>query len=339
MEYPAVEGYFMPAEWERHDCCWMSWPCRIELWRDRYDNACVNYAEVIRAIAEFEPVKLLAPPGMAAAIRFQLGLNVEITEVTQDDSWFRDNGPSFLIDGQGNGAGVSWHFNAWGNKYHDYEADDRAATWLLEHLGLRAFDGAMVLEGGAFDVDGAGLLITAEAVVLNPNRNPTLNQQQIEERLAMFLGIRKVIWLPDGLIDDDTDGHIDNVARFAGAGRLLHPITSDENDKNFERLRDIRAQLQQATDARGQALELIELPHPAPRSGENGQQLPRSYLNFYLANDAVIVPQFDDPNDARALDILREVFSSRKAVAVNINEIVMGGGGIHCITQQQPSRG
>ncbi len=326
----------MPPEWQVHECCWMSWPCRIELWRDRYENVCVNFAEVVRTIARFEPVKLLAPIGMTKMIQMQVGSDVEIFEVVLNDSWFRDNGPTFLIDGQGGSAGVSWHFNAWGNKYHDFSADDQAADWVLNHLSKRRFDGAMTLEGGAFDVDGAGNMITTETAVLNTNRNPTLDRQQIEERLAMFLGVRKVIWLPDGLVDDETDGHVDNVARFAGPGRILHALSDDETDKSFQHLNIVAECLRRETDCHGKALELITLPMPTPILADDGTQLCRSYLNFYLANDAVIIPAFSDISDNVAFEIISSTFPDRRAVTVDISEIVRGGGGIHCITQQQP---
>ncbi len=332
MEYPALEGFYMPAEWEPHDGCWIAWPCRIDLWRERYDNVCVNYAQVIRAIARYEPVKVLAPPGLGRAIRLQLGQDIDVLEVVLDDSWFRDNGPTFLKDGKGNVAGVSWHFNGWGNKVHVYEADDRASDWLLDHLDLRYFDGAMVLEGGAIDVDGAGTLLTTEPAVLNPNRNPTLDRQQIEERLAMFLGVRQVVWLPCGLSDDDTDGHVDNVARFAGARHVICAETDDENDRNFNNLQKIRKVLDQHD------FDLTILPMPTPERGEDGRQFARSYLNYYLANGAVIVPAFDDAADKTAQSILAEAYPGRDVVGVDISEISRGGGGIHCITQQQPSR-
>ena len=336
MDYPTLEGFYMPPEWHAHDACWMTWPCRIELWRERYDNVCAAFAEIARKIGEVEPVKVLAPAGDGKAVQLQLGHNVEVLELEMNDSWFRDNGPTFLIDGQGESAGISWHFNGWGNKFHDYQADEAAADWVLEHLGLRRFDGAMVLEGGAIDVDGAGRLLTTEAAILNPNRNPTLDRQQIEERLAMFLGVRRVIWLPSGLVDDITDGHVDRVARFIAPGHVLYGEAVDEFDKNENLLAKNFEYL--SGYANEDVLEFTGLPMPAPRRTEEGRQLAISYLNFYLANDTVFVPAFDDATDDKAHGILREMFSDRDIVALDASEF-MHGGGIHSLTQQQPAPG
>ncbi len=336
MDYPTLEGFYMPPEWQAHEACWMAWPCRIELWRERYDNACAAFAEIARKIGEVEPVKVLAPAGEGKAVQLQLGHNVEVLELELDDSWLRDNGPTFLTDGQGESAGISWHFNGWGNKFHNYQSDEAAADWVLDHLGLRRFDGAMVLEGGAIDVDGAGRLLTTETAVLNANRNPTLDRQQIEERLAMFLGVRRVIWLPSGLADDVTDGHVDKVARFIAPGHILYGEAVGDTDKNRNVLAKNYEYLSEYAQADGDALEFTSLPMPLPIQIEEGRQLAISYLNFYIANNTVFVPAFGSDTDDRAHGILRELFMNREIVALDASEL-MHGGGIHSLTQQQPA--
>lgn len=323
---PAEDGFVMPAEWEPHERCWMAWPCRLSLWGERYEAACLAYAAAARAIAEFEPVTMLAPESLVPVAKLQLGRRVEVAPAEIDDSWARDTAPVFVADGEGRVGGVAWRFNAWGNRYHPYERDARLARVMLDRLRLRAWDGPMVLEGGAVHVDGRGTVLTTEECLLNANRNPTLSQRQVEERLAMYLGARRVIWLERGLVGDETDGHVDNLARFVAPGVVMLAWTDDPADPNREVVADAEARLLAA------GLETIRLPLPEPRPG-----LVLSYVNFYVANGATIVPIFEDPADEQAAALIARAFPGRKVVQLPALDIVCGGGGIHCITREQPA--
>lgn len=335
---PALDGFAMPAEWAPHECCWMAWPCRLSLWGPGYEAACLGYAATARTIAAFEPVKILTPGNLLAMATLQLARKAEIVVAEVDDSWTRDTAPTFLIGTDGRAAGVAWRFNGWGNRAHPHEQDARLAAALLAELKLPCYKAPLVLEGGAVHVDGQGTVLTTEGSVLNANRNPTLDRRQVEERLVLYLGVRKILWLPHGLVDDATDGHVDNVARFAGPGRVLCAVATDRAHRNWSPLEENRQRLAGMSDALGRRLELIELPLPRPRQGPNGQ-LPLSYVNFYIANGGVVIPAFDDPMDEPARRLVADVFPEREVVQVPVLDIVRGGGGIHCITQQQPRGG
>lgn len=334
-ETPAMDGFRMPAEWQPHACCWMAWPCRPGLWGSDFEAACRAYARVARTIAEFEPVRVLTPPAFVAMATLQLARKAEVVPFEIDDSWARDSGPCFVNDADGRLAGVAWHFNGWGNRYHPHERDAALAGALLADLGLPCYKAPMVLEGGAIHVDGQGTVLVSEPSVLNVNRNPTLDRRQIEERLVLYLGVRKIVWLSHGLVDDETDGHVDNVARFVAPATAMCAVASDPDDPNREPLSENRRRLAEARDAQGLALEVVELPLPAPRRGPKGL-LPLSYLNFYIANGAVVMPAFDDPMDEPAREIVAASFPGRQVAQLPALDIVRGGGGIHCITLQQP---
>jgi agmatine deiminase len=249
----------------------------------------------------------------------------------------RDNGPTFVVDGQGRVAGVHWRFNAWGEKYADYDQDAAVGGAVLEHLKMRRYEAPIVLEGGAIHSDGEGTILTTESVLLNPNRNPGITREEVEEILAAYVGARKVIWLGQGLVDDETDGHIDNLACFVKPGVVLALTANDPADGNHEALKENLARLRAESDARSQPLEVIEIEQPRARYTREGRRLALSYINFYLANGAVILPAFEDPQDARASEIIAKAFPDRQIVQVPAADIVFGGGGIHCITQQQPA--
>ena len=329
----------MPAEWEPHARCWMAWPCRLEPWGSAEGmlRARLGHAAVARAISGFEKVTVAVHPRDADEARLMLGRGLEMLEVEIDDSWARDNGPIFVSDGRDGVAGVHWRFNAWGNKYNGIENDVAFGRRVLDTLDMRRYDGPMVLEGGSVCVDGQGTLITTEQCLLNANRNPSLTRQQIEERLALFLGVTKVIWLGEGLEDDETDGHVDNIACFAGLGRVLVYGAREKGGLNERVMRDNIARLKAARDAQGRALEIIELPEPARRERHDGRRLDMSYINFYFASYGIVMPSFDDPMDGVALEIMEKAFPDRRIVQVPALDIVEGGGGIHCITQQQPA--
>ncbi len=335
---PADQGFFLPPEWRRHERAWLSWPCRAETWRDRYDNVCNEFAGIIRAIAAFEPVTVLTPGALVAAVRLQLGQDVEVIEAAAADSWLRDTGPTFLIAENGAGAGVCWGFNGWGNKLHDIKGDIDVARDVVAAAECRLFEETMVLEGGAIDVDAVGTLLSTESVLLNDNRNPTLDVRQIEERLVLMLGAAKVIWLRTGLTGDNRDGQVATLARFACPGRVLCAAPSSADDGDAADMAENRARLAAESDSLGRSFEIIDVPTPAPRRDSAGRRLPLTYLSFYLANGAVILPAFDDPQDGVAQELFRDLYPQRKITPVPVPELTAVGGGLRGVVLPQPAR-
>lgn len=336
MSNPAEDGFYMPAEWHPHSRCWMAWPCRADLWGDGLDDARHAYAEVARTIVEFEPVTMLANPEDLAEVSLRCGSGVACLPMALDDSWMRDTGPSFVIDGKGGVAGVDWRFNAWGGKYEPYKRDAEIAKAVLAHIEVSRYAAPLVLEGGAFHVDGEGTLLTTEQCLLNPNRNPDLDRAAIEEHLRVYLGIRQVIWLGQGLENDETDGHVDNIACFARPGVVLVLSCEDPEDANYEIFEDNLKRLEAARDAKGRELEIIRIEQPRRIEDEDGGRIAASYVNFYIANGAILLPSFEDGKDKDAFETLQKVFADRKICQLPALDIVRGGGGFHCITQQQP---
>ncbi|MFE2917667.1 agmatine/peptidylarginine deiminase [Kitasatospora indigofera] len=327
----------MPAEWTEHDGCLMAWPTRVELWGDTFEEVKREYAQVARAIAGFEPVTMVARPGQGEEARALCGDTVEVVELPLDDSWFRDSGPIFVLGPEGGRAGVDFRFNAWGEKHHPYDTDDKIAAALLERLGVERIDSRMILEGGAITVDGEGTLITTEQCLLNPNRNPGMSKAEIEAELVAKLGVSTVIWLPyGGLLDTETDGHVDGVCAFVAPGKVVVQLPSDPAHPDYERMRANRAVLAAAVDAQGRELEVIDLPQSAFVQ-VNGKETEVGYLNFYIANGGVVVPVADIPEDEGALAVLAAALPGRKVVGVRSRVIAYGGGGVHCITQQVPA--
>jgi agmatine deiminase len=333
---PAALGYAMPAEWAPHARCWMAWPCRAALWGERLGAARSAYAAVARAIARFEPVTMVARPDDAGVARGMLGEAVPVLALPLDDSWMRDIGPTFVRHPDRGLAGVAWRFNAWGGKYADYADDARLARRLLAHLELPRLDAPFVLEGGALHVDGEGSALVTEQCLLNPNRNPGLSRAEIEGRLRAWLGVKTVIWLGQGLVDDETDGHVDNLACFVRPGVVMALTEDDPVDANHAALADNLVRLRAATDARGRRLEVIPVHEPAAHVID-GRRLALSYVNFYRANGAVVAPRFGDPRDAAFEATLARALPGLAIATVPAADILFGGGGIHCITQQQPA--
>ena len=336
---PVRDGFFMPAEWAAHERTWMCWPCRVEAWGgpEGLLRAKVAAGEVARAIRKFEPVTMAVRPEDKNEAQLACGPTIELFETPLDDSWARDIGPTFVVNGKGGVAGVAWRFNAWGNKYHPFARDAEFAERVLKHLDLPIYAAPLVCEGGAIHSDGRGTLLTTEQCLLNENRNPELDRQQIEERLALFAGAMRILWLGDGFADKETDGHIDAIASFASPGRVLLGVYDDKSHPNYRPAIESVMRLQQSRDAGGRPIEVIEVKQPREvRERFDGSHLETSYLNFYLCNCAVIVPTFEDENDAAAQATLAAAFPGRQIVAMNALDIVVGGGGIHCITQQQP---
>jgi len=337
---PLQDGYFWPAEWEAHRRTWMCWPARMECFggADGTLRAKQAYARVARAISAFEPVTLAARPHEAAEARLATGGKVEILEMALDDSWARDFGPTFLKNGKGRLSGVQWSFNAWGRKYHPYTNDASFARRVLELIGAPVYAAPLVCEGGALNADGEGTVITTEQCLLNPNRNPGRTKEQVEEILRLHVGARKVIWLKGVFSDLETDGHIDNIACFASPGRAILGMPAAKSHPDYAPVQEARQALKAARDAQGRPLEIVALPQPKkPRQSWSGRLLAMSYVNFYLANGAVVMPAFDDPNDEGARIILAQCFPGRDIMQIDALDIVQGGGGIHCITQQEPA--
>jgi agmatine deiminase len=336
---PLHDGFSMPAEWTTHRRTWMCWPVRSECFggADGIFRAKQAYARVARAISAFEPVALVARPTDAAEARLATGGKAEIVELAIDDSWARDSGPTFLTDGKDHLSGVQWIFNAWGQKYHPYTNDSTFARRVLEMIGASVYAAPLVCEGGALHADGEGTLLTTEQCLLNPNRNPGRTLKEVEALLAQYLGARLVIWLGQGFSDTETDGHVDNIACFAAPGRVILGVPAAKSHPDYAPVQEGLRRLTEARDAKGRAFEVIELPQPKKqRQSWSGQLLPMSYVNFYLANGAVVMPAFSDPNDEAARTILADCFPGRDIMQIDALDIVQGGGGIHCITQQEP---
>jgi agmatine deiminase len=350
---PAEDGFRMPGEFEPHSGCWMAWPERPDNWRLGAKPAQKAYAAVAEAIAASEPVTMAVADVQFENARAMLPPAVRVVEISTDDAWIRDHGPTFLLDGEGGQRGVDWHFNAWGGIYSPWDRDERVAAKVLEVEGADRYRAPIVLEGGSIHADGEGTVLTTEECLLNPNRNPELSKEQIERVLLDYLGAEKVVWLGAGVFADETDGHVDNLACFARPGTVLLTWTEDESDPQHAISREARERLETATDARGRPFEVVLLPSPGPlqlsaeeadgvdaREGTvprlAGERLAGSYVNFYLGNSRIVMPLLDPRHDNEAEAILRRTFPDREVVGVPAREILLGGGNIHCITQQVP---
>jgi agmatine deiminase len=350
---PAADGFRMPAEWAPHSGCWMAWPHRHDNWRERAGPAQRAFAEVAAAIAQSEPVTVAAGPGQVERAREMLPQSTRVVELASDDAWMRDIGPSFVLDGNGRRRGVDWRFNAWGGLYEHWERDEAVAARVLEIEGDDRYRAPLVLEGGSIHVDGEGTVLTTEQCLLNPNRNPDLSREQIERLLCDYLGASKVIWLGRGLPHDETDGHVDNLACFVAPGVVLLTDTDEREGELHDVCADARRRLEAARDARGRRLDIVAIGAPGALSIEPseaagvsavpgtlprraGDRMAASYVNFYPANDRVVFPLLDPARDEQAAAVLGECFPGREIVGVGGREILLGGGNIHCITQQVP---
>ncbi len=344
----------MPAEFEAHAGCWMAWPERSDNWRLGGGPAQVAFAAVAEAINVSEPVTMGVSDAQFEDCRSRLSPGIRVVELSTDDAWMRDIGPTFVIDGAGGRRGVDWQFNAWGGLYSSWQRDERAARKVLEIEGADRYRAPLVLEGGSIHVDGEGTVLSTEQCLLNPNRNPGLSRGQIERALCEYLGASKVIWLGSGIPNDETDGHVDNLACFVRPGRVLLTYTEDTADPLHAVCADAERRLAGATDASGRRLEVIRMPAPRPQTIEAGEAagvesvprtLPRrpgdpmapSYVNFYAANTRIVFPLLDERFDQLAAEVLRGCFPEREIVGVPAREILLGGGNIHCITQQVPA--
>jgi agmatine deiminase len=319
-----------PAEWEPHERTIMGWPCRTELWGETMDQARADYAAVANGVAAFEPVTMIANPGDdAAAARAACSGAVEIVELPLDDSWLRDCGPIYVVDDGGSRQAVHFGFNAWGEKFPPWDSDAEVGRLIAEHLGDPVVDGDMVLEGGSILTDGAGTLLTTEQCLLNHNRNPSMSREEIEATLRARLGVREILWLGRGLLEDrDTDGHVDLIAAFTQPGEVLLQVV-DEANPNHANCQENRSVL---LDAGVQVKEMPYLPYGTVA----GETVAGSHMNFYLCNGGVIVPVAGAETDDAALEIISSCYPGREVVPVPGLVLAYGGGGPHCITQQVP---
>lgn len=332
--------YYMPAEWEKHERTFMEWPVKRSLiWPDNYEEVCKGYAGAAKAISEFEAVTMLVNDDSAPYAKNLCGDRIEYLEIPHNDAWCRDNGPTFLIDGERHLSAINWKFNAWGEKYPDFALDDAAAPRLLKHFGISYKDAPIVLEGGSIHVDGEGTLLTTRECLLNKNRNPHLSGDQIEEEVMQALGVTRTIWLNRGLSGDETDGHVDNVACFARPGVILMQTCDDPEDANYEIARENMKILQASADAKGRRPAIIQIPQPPARYYQ-GERLTLSYLNFYFVNGGIILPVFGGDalkTDKMAAEILSGVFPERRIAVIDGMSLIKEGGNVHCITQQMPA--
>lgn len=354
---PAADGFRMPGEFEPHAGCWMLWPERPDNWRAGALPAQQAFAAVAAAIARFEPVTVGASQQQFEFARAALPVGVRVVEISSNDAWMRDVGPTCIVDDRGTVRGVDWRFNAWGGLrgglYFPWDQDDLVARKVLEVERLDRYRAPLVNEGGAIHSDGEGTLLVTEQCLLNRNRNPQLTGAQIEAHLLAYTGATHVVWLGDGVFNDETDGHIDNLACFVRPGEIALTWTDDPRDPQHRISREALERLMEQRDARGRRFKVHKLPSPGPlymtRSEASGvltragarprharARLAGSYVNFYIANGGVVCPLLDERHDARVLAQLRRLFPGRQVVGVPAREILLGGGNIHCITQQIP---
>jgi agmatine deiminase len=344
---PRELGYRMPAEWEPHVATWLTWPRPEGIsFPGRYEPVPDIYAQFIFHLTQHETVQInVWHDDMAEGIRQVLRKHhvplerVGFHQFPSYEPWCRDHGPIFVIRESAAGrdrAIVDWGYNAWGGKYPPFDLDDAVPQHVAKLRGLPLFSPGIVMEGGSLEVNGAGTLLTTEACLLNPNRNPHLSKEQIEQYLRDYLGVRHILWLGDGIVGDDTDGHIDDLTRFVNPTTVVTVVEEDPQDENYGLLQENLHRLRTMKDQDGQPLRIVELPMPGLVECED-QRLPASYANFCIANRQVIVPTYRHANDARALEILQREFPDRKVVGIDSSELIWGLGSFHCISQQEPA--
>ena len=341
---PKDKNYIMPAEWEQHECCWMQWPhdnpefnsyAEVPTWSHfDIEKGRIAWSNVANAISNFEQVKMIVHPNNIVNSSKLLNEKVEILSFVNDDAWARDSGAIFLLNKEKKLGGVDWEFNGWG-KFSPYDSDNKIAKFMIEEAKATYFKNDMILEGGSIHTDGEGTLLTTEQCLLNKNRNPELSKEQIEKNLKDYLGVNKIIWLKNGT-DEGTDGHVDNIACFVAPGKILALSCLDKHDSFYDQINENLEILKTSVDSRGRTLEIIELEMSYKRLIPNDDE-PSSYINFYIANKGVVMPSFDDEKaDKNAQKIVQKSFPDRKIIVINGIDISMGGGNVHCITQQQP---
>ncbi|RYG02674.1 MAG: agmatine deiminase family protein [Chitinophagaceae bacterium] len=342
---PKELGYYFPAEFAKHDATWLSWPHKEASWPGRIDLIYPSYSQFIKEVAKGERVCI----NVRDEAMKQFALN-HITRAGADlskiefylhptnDAWCRDHGPAFLINpnAQNKKVIVDWGYNAWGDKYPPYDLDDVIPTLIGKHYNIPVYNPGIVMEGGSVEFNGKGTLLTSTACLLNPNRNPHLNQDQIETYLRNYYGVDQILWVDEGIVGDDTDGHIDDTVRFVNADTVLTVIEEDKSDENYELLQHNLSLLQKMRLQDGKQLNIAELPMPDKLEYED-QRVPCSYANFYIANSAVVVPVFKCRNDDKALQIIQDCFPDRPVVGIDSRDIIWGLGSFHCLSQQEPT--
>ena len=333
--------YRMPAEWELHAGTWLTWPHNQETWSEQsMDQVELDYLQIVKALAQEEKSNILIQNKSAQDKLYKRlqsnGVNMDnifFYDIPTNDSWIRDYGPNFVVRGK-DVAINDWDFDSWGRKYK-WELDDLACSIIAEQLQLQSFKPGIVLEGGAIEVNGLGTCLTTDSCVLNPNRNHGIRRELMEKFFNDYLGISKTIWLHGELEGDDTDGHIDNLARFVNPTTIVCALEENEKDANFLGLKHNHDRLRAAKDQDGNSFQVIPLPMPN-YVGSEEERLPASYANFYISNNSVLVPIYDQPNDQKALDLLIHLFPERQIIPIQCKTLIWGLGGIHCLTQQQP---
>ncbi len=355
---PRADGFRMPAEWERQVGCWMLWPQRTDTWRNGGKPAQRAFVEVAAQIARFQPVTMGVNTDQFENARAMLPPAIRVLEISNNDAWMRDCGATFVVNDRGEVRGVDWIFNAWGGlqkmMYFPWDQDELVPSKMLEIESLDRYKAPLVMEGGSIHVDGEGTLLTTEQCLLHPNRNPHLSRAEIEQQLVDYLNMERIIWLPRGVYEDETDGHVDNICCFVRPGVVALSWTDDRRDPQYERSAEAYDVLMSSVDARDRHLEVHKIQQPDPMTmtkaeaegldvvdsaflRPEGERLAGSYINFYIANGAIILPEFNDRHDLAARQKLAELFPKREIVGIYTREILLGGGNIHCITQQQPA--
>ncbi|MBX9840045.1 agmatine deiminase family protein [Silvanigrella sp.] len=338
MDLPNEIGFSMPGEWCEHSATWTSWPFDNEMWFGFLDGVRNEFAALVTTIAKFEHVHLLVRDEEAhkdALNRIGNNPNVTLHHVPLNDIWFRDNGPIFIKKGE-QLSFVKWEFNSWGQKFK-WDLDTLAPYYVAKNLNIDFFKPNIVMEGGSLEVNGKGVALTTRQCLLSKMRNPNLSENEIHVYLKNYLGIEKLIWLEDGLEGDHTDGHIDTIVRFTNENNIVYSITEDKNDTNYAPMMRNFEILKNATDINGKPFNLVPLVLPKNRMEIEDHRLPSTYANFYIGNEFVVVPIYNDPHDEIALNTLRPLFPNRKVIGLSSKDIIKGGGSFHCVTQQQPS--
>jgi len=342
---PKQLGYYFPAEFAPHTATWLSWPHKEASWPGKINLVYPSYCRFIKEVSKGEMVNINVNDEAMKAFAVQqlqeAGADLSRINFYQhptNDAWCRDHGPAFLINPQADQKKVivDWGYNAWGDKYPPYDLDDNIPTLIANEYNIPVFYPGIVMEGGSVEFNGKGTLLTSTACLLNPNRNPQLNQEQIEQYLRHYYGVEQILWVSEGIVGDDTDGHIDDTVRFVNEDTVLTVIEENKSDENYELLQTNLEELQQMRLQNGKQLNIVELPMPDPVIYED-QRLPASYANFYIANGVVAVPTFRSKKDEKALQIIQDCFPDRKVVGIDSTDIIWGLGSFHCLSQQEPA--
>lgn len=342
---PKSLGYRMPAEWEPQEAVWLSWPHNEETWPGMLNDVKESYVQFVKALHTGQKVKILVNDE-SSKIKAETKLkkaDIEISqvmfyEIRTVDAWIRDYGPNFVInsDARQTLGFVKWGFNAWGNKYEDLKQDNSVPYEINKEMNLPIFEPKIVLEGGSIEVNGSGTVLTTEQCLLNKNRNPKLSKKEIEKYLKEYLDVSNVFWLKEGIAGDDTDGHVDALARFVNKNTAVCAFEEDKSDENYEILKENYELLKNMKDENGNKLNAIKLPMPGFVGDDEGRRLPASYANFYIGNSAVVVPVFGHENDKKSINILKKLFPAREVVSIDCKAMVHGLGALHCVSQQEP---